>query len=75
LRTSIDIFSPIDGELIEVADKLSAYTEAIASIRHGVKSKELENASKNIKDEFSSKKISNFNVKSLYENIEKIING
>lgn len=69
-----DIFSPIDGELIEVADKLSAYTEAIASIRHGVKSRELENASKSIKDEFSSKKISNLNVKSLYENIEKIIN-
>ncbi|MDR1820103.1 MAG: HD domain-containing protein [Methanobrevibacter sp.] len=69
-----DIFSPIDGELIEVADKLSAYTEAIASIRHGVKSKELENASKNIKDEFSSKKMSNLDVKSLYENMEKIIN-
>ncbi|MDR3291942.1 MAG: HD domain-containing protein [Methanobrevibacter sp.] len=69
-----DKYSPIDGELIEVADKLSAYMEAIASIRYGITSKELENASKNIKDEFSSKKILNLNVKDVYKNIEKIIN-
>ncbi|MDR3222196.1 MAG: HD domain-containing protein [Methanobrevibacter sp.] len=69
-----DKYSPIDGELIEVADKLSAYMEAIASVRYGITSKELENASKNIKDEFSSKKIPNLNVKEIYKNIEKIIN-
>ncbi|MDR2624455.1 MAG: HD domain-containing protein [Methanobrevibacter sp.] len=68
-----DKYSPVDGELIEVADKLSAYMEAIISIRHGVRSKELENASEEIKKEFSSKKIPNLDVNSIYENMEKII--
>ncbi|MDR2831267.1 MAG: HD domain-containing protein [Methanobrevibacter sp.] len=65
---------PVDGELIEVADKLSAYTEAIISIRHGIRSKELEHASIKIKEEFSPKKIHDLDVKAIYENIESIIN-
>lgn len=31
-----DIYSLIDGELIDIADELSAYIEAIIPIRHGL---------------------------------------
>jgi len=46
-----DKFSPVDGEIVDFADKLSALREATASVKHGLKSDDLEEAIKNIKDE------------------------
>ncbi|MGC8764712.1 MAG: HD domain-containing protein [Brevinematia bacterium] len=35
-------FSPIDGDLIKICDKIAAFTEASLSIHHGLKSRHLE---------------------------------
>jgi len=37
-----DRFSPVDGEMIRVCDKLAAFIEASLSIRHGIRSYHLE---------------------------------
>jgi putative hydrolase of HD superfamily len=36
-----DRYSPLDGALVRACDRLAAYTEASLSIRHGIKSKHL----------------------------------
>jgi putative hydrolase of HD superfamily len=72
-KYNADIYSPIDGELIDIADKLSAYIEAVISKRYGISSKELEDAAKSIKEENSTKKNPYFDLGIFYENIEKII--
>jgi len=66
-------YSPIDGEVIEVADKLAAFTEALISISHGVRSKELEEASKSIKNDWSKKKVHNVNISNIFGDVEYLI--
>ncbi|MDR1722086.1 MAG: HD domain-containing protein [Methanobrevibacter sp.] len=66
-------YSPVDGNLIEAADKLAAFAEAVISIRHGVTSHVLESASVSIKEEGSSKNIPNLDLAAIYNNLEKII--
>jgi len=66
-------YFPIDGEVIEVADKLAAFAEAVISINHGVRSKELEEASKSIKNDWSGKKVHNVNVSKIFEKVEDLI--
>ena len=36
-----DIYNPLDGAIVRACDRLAAYTEASLSIRHGIKSKHL----------------------------------
>ena len=60
-----DKYSPVDGEIIDFADKLSALREATASVEHGLKSDELIEAIESIKEELLIK--NNFDV-----DIEKI---
>ena len=43
-------YSPIDGFALKQCDKLSAFVEASLSISHGIKSKELVNGKKQIKN-------------------------
>jgi putative hydrolase of HD superfamily len=45
-----DKYSPIDGLALKQCDKLSAFVEASLSISHGIKSKELVNGKKQIKN-------------------------
>ena len=60
-----DKYSPLDGEIIDFADKLSALREATTSVEHGLKSDELIGAIETIKEELLAK--NNFDV-----DIEKI---
>lgn len=50
-----DKFNAIDGVGIKQCDRLAAFVEATLSISHGVKSKELLNATKSIKDTLKEK--------------------
>ena len=45
-RYNEDAFSPVDGDVIRVCDKLAAFIEASLSIGHGIKSHHLEDAVK-----------------------------
>ncbi len=60
-----DKYRAIDGVALKQCDKLAAFTEAILSISHGVRSKELVNAAKNIKEDFKQK--GNINGVNFYE--------
>ncbi|MDR1977970.1 MAG: HD domain-containing protein [Synergistaceae bacterium] len=48
-----DEYNPLDGELIEVCDKLAAYIEASASIRIGVHPCALEDGKRRLHERFS----------------------
>ncbi len=43
-------YSPVDGELVKVCDKIAAFCEASLSIYHGVKSKHLEEGINSVKE-------------------------
>lgn len=60
-----DKFNAIDGVAIKQCDRLAAFVEATLSISHGVKSKELVNATKSIKDTLKEK--GNINGINFYE--------
>lgn len=45
-RYNEDVYSPVDGEVIRICDKLAAFIEASLSIGHGIKSHHLEEARK-----------------------------
>ncbi|MDR2527591.1 MAG: HD domain-containing protein [Synergistaceae bacterium] len=49
-----DEYNPIDGQLIELCDKLAAYIEASASIRLGIRPQALEDGKRGIYERFSS---------------------
>ncbi|MCR4819005.1 MAG: HD domain-containing protein [Fretibacterium sp.] len=49
-----DRYSPYDGRLVELCDKLAAYLEASASISTGVRSTELESAKRQLYARFHS---------------------
>lgn len=50
-----DKYRAIDGVALKQCDKLAAFIEAVISISHGVKSKELINASSAIKEDFKQR--------------------
>ncbi len=45
-----DEFNPIDGKLIKACDQVGAYSEALLSLHHGIRSRHLESAVKNIEN-------------------------
>ena len=51
-RYNRDEFSPIDGELIRLCDKLAAFIEASLSLQHGIRSIHLEDGKKVIHDKY-----------------------
>ena len=51
-------YYPLDGELVKACDQLAAFAEAKISIRHGVTSKDLEEAQKGMMDYWKSQKVS-----------------
>lgn len=66
-----DRFRAIDGVAIKQCDKLAAFIEATLSISHGVKSRELVDASKNIKENLKEKgNVNGINFYNLCEKIE-----
>jgi len=63
-----DQFNPRDGSLVEAADKLAAFIEALVAIRNGSASQDLKDAKKNIKYKYQSeiKKIGGIDFGKLY---------
>lgn len=62
-----DEMDPVDGRVIEVCDKLSAYIEARESIRIGVRPSALEEASMRLYDSFASRRVAGYEVKALFD--------
>jgi len=60
-------YNPIDGELLKVCDHLSAFVEAVSSIKHGVKSKDLIDASESLSKKYRGKKLLNIDLESLFK--------
>lgn len=50
-----DEYLPVDGELIKGCDQLAAYTEAVLSIEHGIKTKQLISGRDLIYGQYSNK--------------------
>ncbi len=61
-----DEMDPVDGRVIEVCDKLSAYIEARESIRTGVCPAHLEEASIRIYDAYASRCVAGYDANSLF---------
>ncbi|HHW32393.1 MAG TPA: HD domain-containing protein [Clostridiaceae bacterium] len=66
---NIDMYNPMDGQIIEVCDKLSAYMEACMSINHGIKSPFLEEGRRVIFDRFKDSKVAGIDFGQLFRNI------
>jgi putative hydrolase of HD superfamily len=69
-RYNSDEYNPIDGQIIEVCDKLSAYMEACLSINHGIKSPFLEEGRKLIFDRFKDSKVASIDFGQLFRSYQ-----
>ena len=54
--TNRDEFNPLDGEIIDLADKTAAFIEASQSIRHGVSSAHLEEGYRHMFNRYTGEK-------------------
>ena len=66
-------YYPLDGELVKACDQLAAFAEAKISIRHGVTSKDLEDAQKSIMGDWKSKKVSGNDFGHIFHSLEELI--
>jgi putative hydrolases of HD superfamily len=66
-------YLPVDGELLKACDRLAAFAETKISFRHGVTSKDMEEAEKSMMDEWKSKKVSGIDFGQIFRNLEKLI--
>jgi putative hydrolase of HD superfamily len=62
-----DMFSPVDGGIIEFCDKFAAYMEAYLSIKHGITSQNLQDGHKQLYEKFSKAKIAGLDAKMLFD--------
>ena len=62
-----DEMDPVDGRIIEVCDKLSAYIEAKESIRLGIRPVQLEEAAIRLSDSFAGRVVAGYEAKSLFD--------
>ena len=51
-RYDSDDYSPLDGNIIFLCDKLAAYLEAVLSIKHGINSRVLTEAKNKIRNKY-----------------------
>lgn len=66
-----DIYSPVDGELIKLADEVAAFLEANQSINHGITSRHLQEGMAKIKFKYMDKKsINSIDVQSFFMNFD-----
>jgi len=63
----------IDGTLVKVADHFSAFVEAVMSIKHGIKSKELLKAIEILKNRYKNRKIFSIDVSKYFD--ERFFDG
>ncbi len=66
-RYNEDRYSPIDGELIRVCDKLAAFIEASLSIKHGIKSYHLEHGRDLIYEKYRDEKFGGLAFRELFD--------
>lgn len=65
-----DVYSPVDGKLVRLADHLSAFIEADSSIKYGITSKQLTSGRDNIlKSYLSGTKINGIDAMQLFWSI------
>jgi putative hydrolase of HD superfamily len=57
----------LDGQLIEVCDKLAAYVEASASIRMGIHPRALEDGKRRLYDRFSQTVLYGYPIGRLFD--------
>lgn len=62
-----DVFSPVDGRIIEFCDKFAAYMEAYLSINHGINSHNLQDGHKQLYEKFSKTKIAGIDAGMLFD--------
>jgi putative hydrolases of HD superfamily len=62
-----DRFSPVDGQIIRACDKLAAFIEASLSIKHGIKSRNLEEGKEYIYEQFKGEMIGSVNFGQLFD--------
>jgi len=56
-RYNKDVYSPVDGAVIEFCDKFAAYMEAYLSIKHGITSQNLKDGHSSIYKKFGKTKL------------------
>lgn len=64
---NFDNYYPLDGQIIEVCDKLAAYLEACISIMHGITSEHLTTAKKNLYEKHKNKNICGIDFGQLFD--------
>jgi putative hydrolase of HD superfamily len=52
-----DVYNPRDGEMVKASDDLAALVEAYVAIRNGIKSKDLDDSRRSIKEKYRNHKI------------------
>ncbi len=70
-RFNEDGFNPRDGEIVEAADHLAAFTEAFLTLRNGINAPELVDAKWSVKNRYRRKKsIAGINFGEIYADFE-----
>ncbi len=60
-------YSPVDGELIKACDHLAAFIEASLSIKHGIKSRPLEEGRNGLYELYKSKVIAGYDFGQIFD--------
>lgn len=60
-------YNPVDGELIEACDKLSAYLEAALSINHGIQSPQLLDGYRSMYDDYKNHRVAGIDFGPLFD--------
>ncbi|MGE5415213.1 MAG: HD domain-containing protein [Acidobacteriota bacterium] len=66
-KYNLDAYSPIDGEVIRICDKLAAFIEASMSIEYGIRSRQLEGGKASGYEKYSDAVIAGFEFKGLFD--------
>ncbi|MFH2011741.1 MAG: YfbR-like 5'-deoxynucleotidase [Pseudomonadota bacterium] len=65
-------YHPIDGELIEVADKLSAYVEARLALKNGFQSEHLKHGEESLSSQYNEFRIAGIDVGALFKKVNDL---
>lgn len=66
VRFNEDRYSPVDGRIIRVCDKLTAFIEASLSMQHGIRSRNLEEGKEYIYAQFKAERIGSISFGELF---------
>lgn len=60
-------YRPVDGRIIEICDKLAAFIEACMSLRHGIRSQDLEAAEQDLYSKYKAATVSGLDFGAVFE--------